>query len=193
MTAARIFAVVSRPFSKIFIKYRGLPEYSSIVFFFSQILTQKEERKERTLMINKDTIYLLRECNSGTKMAVYSIDEVLEKVKDQKMKDILSASKTKHETIGDKLHIQLQKYGDETKAPSAMAKGMSWMKTNAKLAMEDSDIVCAGLITDGCNMGVKTLYRYLNEYVAAEEEAQDFCRDIIKLEEHLAEEMKAYL
>lgn len=144
-------------------------------------------------MINKDTIYLLRECNSGTKMAVCSIDEILEKVKDQKMKHILSASKARHEEIGDKLHIQLQKYGDEPKEPSPMAKGMSWMKTTAKLAMEDSDRVCADLITDGCNMGIKSLYRYLNEYAAAEEEARDFCKDIIALEEDLVQEMKAYL
>ena len=144
-------------------------------------------------MLNNDTIYLLRECNSGTKMAVFSIDEVLEKVKDRKMKEILSDSKARHETIGDKLHIQLQKYGDDTKEPGAMAKGMSWMKTNVKLAVEDSDRVCADLITDGCNMGVKTLYRYLNEYAAAEEEAQEFCKSIIRLEENLADEMKVYL
>ena len=34
-------------------------------------------------MINEDTIYLLRESNSGTQMAVYSIDEILEKVNDK--------------------------------------------------------------------------------------------------------------
>lgn len=144
-------------------------------------------------MINKDTIYLLRECNSGTKMAVYSMDEVLEKVKDPNMKNILSASKAQHEKIGDRLHIQLEKYGDETKEPSIMAKSMSWMKTSAKLAMEDSDRVCADLITDGCNMGIKTLYRYLNEYTAAEEDARILCKDLILLEESLTEDLRVYL
>ena len=33
-------------------------------------------------MENKDTINLLKECDSGTKMAVASIDEVLERIQD---------------------------------------------------------------------------------------------------------------
>ncbi|MFQ8778451.1 MAG: hypothetical protein ACLR78_14765 [Roseburia sp.] len=45
-------------------------------------------------MINEDTIYLLRECNAGTQMAVYSIGEILENVKDQKLREILISSKT---------------------------------------------------------------------------------------------------
>ena len=38
--------------------------------------------QKETTMINEDTIYLLRECNAGTQMAVYSIGEILENVKD---------------------------------------------------------------------------------------------------------------
>jgi hypothetical protein len=45
---------------------------------------------------------------------------------------------------------------------------MSWMKTNMKLSMEDSDATIADLMTDGCNMGVKSLNRYLNQYKAAD-------------------------
>lgn len=144
-------------------------------------------------MINEDTIYLLRECNSGTQMAVYSINEVLENVKSQDLRDILTASKNKHEEIGNELHILLQKYGDTTKDPGVMAKGMSWIKTNAKLAIDDSDRVCADLVTEGCNMGVKTLQRHLNQYIAAENKAKDLTRDVIRLEESLAHDLKPYL
>ena len=97
-------------------------------------------------MINEDTIYLLRECNAGTQMAVYSIGEILENVKDQKLREILISSKNHHEQLGNELHILLQKYGDTTKDPGVIAKGMSWIKTNAKLAIDDSDRVCADLI-----------------------------------------------
>ena len=123
-------------------------------------------------MINEDTIYLLRECNAGTQMAVYSIGEILENVKDQKLREILISSKNHHEQLGNELHILLQKYGDTTKDPGVIAKGMSWIKTNAKLAIDDSDRVCADLITDGCHMGTKTMQRHINQYLAADRERQ---------------------
>lgn len=144
-------------------------------------------------MTNEDTIYLLRECNSGTQMAVYSINEVLEDVKSQKMRDILTSSKNHHEKLGNELHILLQKYGDTTKDPGVIAKGMSWIKTNAKLAIDDSDRVCASLITDGCSMGVKTIQRHLNEYVAAENKAKEMAEELIRIEENLSCELKPYL
>lgn len=144
-------------------------------------------------MVNEDTIYLLRECNSGTQMAVYSINEVLENVKSQDLRDILTDSKNKHEEIGNELHVLLQKYGDSTKDPGLMAKGMSWIKTNAKLAIDDSDRVCADLITEGCNMGVKTLQRHLNQYIAAENKAKDLTQDVIRVEENLARALRPFL
>lgn len=144
-------------------------------------------------MVNNDTISLLRECNSGTQMAVYSIDEVLETVKDSKLRELLSASKEHHEQLGNELHIMLQKYGDKTKDPGAIAKGMSWMKTNVKLVMDDSDRVCADLITDGCHMGAKTVQRYLNQYLAADKESKNKAAELIRIEEELACALKPYL
>ena len=79
------------------------------------------------------------------------------------------------------------------KEPSPVAKGMSWMKTNVKLALEESDETVADLITEGCNMGVKSLNRYLNQYEAAEEQAKDIAKRLIHLESGLAQEMQPYL
>lgn len=144
-------------------------------------------------MINEDTILLLRECNSGTQMAVYSIDEVLEKVTDKKLYEILSSSKESHTQLGNELHILLQKYGDTTKEPGAVAKGMSWLKTNTKLVLDDSDRVCAGLITDGCHMGIKTVQRYINQYLAADKESKGKAEELIRMEENLANDLKPFL
>lgn len=144
-------------------------------------------------MINEDTVYLLRECNSGTQMAVYSIDEVLEKVKDRTLYKLLSASKNHHEQLGNELHELLHKFGDNTKDPGVIAKGMSWIKTNAKLMLDDSDRICANLITDGCHMGIKTMQKYLNEFLAADRTARDKAKELIQMEENLACELKPYL
>ena len=144
-------------------------------------------------MENKDTINLLKECDAGAKMAVSSIDEVLEKVQDEKLEKLLSKCKTEHEKLGNKIHSLLVEYNSEQKEPSPIAKGMSWLKTNYKIGMDESDSTIADLITDGCDMGVKSLNRYLNQYPTANQTVKDICFDLIGLEELLGKEMRAYL
>jgi len=67
------------------------------------------------------------------------------------------------------------------------------MKTNMKLGMEESDATIAGLMTDGCNMGVKSLNRYLNQYKAADEVSKDIAKKLIHLEQNLTRDMSRYL
>ena len=67
------------------------------------------------------------------------------------------------------------------------------MKTNMKLVMNESDHTIADLMTDGCNMGVKSLNRYLNEYEAADEVSKDIAKRLINLEERLAIDIREFL
>ena len=144
-------------------------------------------------MIEQDTIKLLRECDSGVKMGVSSIDDVLEYVKSDKLKKCLEECKEKHEELDKELQELLDKYQDEGKNPNPIVKGMSWVKTNMKLAIDESDGTIADLMTDGCDMGVKSLSRYLNQYEAADEDSKDICKKLIKLEEKLAQQMREFL
>ncbi len=144
-------------------------------------------------MIKEDTVKLLRECNAGIKMGVSSIDEVLPKVKNSDLRATLENSRRKHGELGDDTHSLLNEYGDSGKDPNPMAKTMSWMKTNIKLGMDEKDETVADLMTDGCNMGVKSLHRYLNQYTAADERSKDIAKRLISLEQKLADDMRAYL
>ena len=67
------------------------------------------------------------------------------------------------------------------------------MKTNMKLGMDYSDQTIADLMTDGCNMGVKTLHKYLNQYEAADERSKDIAKKLINLEETLTLDIRQYL
>ncbi len=144
-------------------------------------------------MVEQDTVKLLRECDAGVKMGVTSIDEVLSDVKDEGLKQVLSESKSDHEKLRAELQGLLRDYHDEGKEPNPMAKGMSWIKTNAMLMMDHSDSTIADLMTDGCNMGVKSLNRYLNQYRAADETSKNMAMSLIHLEENLAKEIRQYL
>lgn len=85
------------------------------------------------------------------------------------------------------------RYGDEGKSPSKMAEMMSKLKVEMKMGMEKSDSTVADLMTDGCNMGVKSLSKYLNQYTAADEKSKDITKRLITLESDLAEDLREYL
>lgn len=144
-------------------------------------------------MVEQDTIKLLRECDAGVKMGVSSIDDVLEYVGDAKLKKYLDDCKNEHKKLDKEIQEQLNKYDDEGKEPATIAKSMSWMKTNVMLALNDSDHTIADLITDGCNMGVKSLNKYLNKYKAADEVSKDITKRLINLEEKLAIDIRKFL
>lgn len=144
-------------------------------------------------MGNMDTVKLLRECDAGVKMGVESIDEVLPHVCDSGLKDLLQETREHHEKLKNEIDALLKKYKAEEKEPSMMAKGMSWMKTNMKLGMDHSDSTIAELMTDGTNMGVKSLNQYLNQYETADEDAKKIAVRLVKIEEKLCKELQKYL
>ena len=144
-------------------------------------------------MIEQDTIKLLRECDAGIKMGVSSIEEVLEYARADTLKKYLSDCKSEHDKLNTEVQELLDKYGDDGKDPNPIAKGMSRIKTDVKLGMHESDHTVADLITDGCNMGVKSLNRYLNQYKAADEVSKDITKRLINLEEKLAIDLRGFL
>ena len=144
-------------------------------------------------MVEQDTIKLLRECDAGVKMGVKSIEEVIDYVRSEDLRTLLSDCKREHDKLGVEIQELLDEYRDEGKDPNPIAKGMSWVKTNVKLAMKESDGTVADLMTDGCNMGVKSLNRYLNQYKAVDEVSKDIAKRLINLEEKLAIDIRRFL
>lgn len=144
-------------------------------------------------MIENDTIKLLRECDAGVGMGVASISDVLDSVKSPRLKSTLEKSKSDHEALGSDIRNLLADYHDDGKSPNPIAKGMSWMKTNVKLAAEPTDNTVAELMTDGCNMGIKSLSRYLNQYEAADEKSKNIAKKLVQLEAELVSDMRGYL
>jgi len=144
-------------------------------------------------MIEQDTVKLLRECDAGVKMGISSIGDVLDYIKDDSLKHKLESCKNEHEILESRIKQSLNRFNDSGKEPNPMAKSMSWVKTNMKLAMDESDATVADLMTDGCNMGVKSLNKYLNQYKAADENSKDIAKKLIDLEETLAVDIRSFL
>ncbi|MEE1313731.1 MAG: hypothetical protein UHS41_08430 [Lachnospiraceae bacterium] len=143
--------------------------------------------------MNQDTVRLLQECNAGAKMGIKTLNEVLENVCDSNLKQRLMESRSEHEKIKDQSSALLSESHEMGKEPDFMASAMSWAKTNVKMAMKDSDQTIANLITDGCNMGITSLNRYLNQYNGAEYQAKSVVQDLIGAEEKLVKDLRKYL
>ena len=144
-------------------------------------------------MIEQDTIKLLKECAAGLKMGLSSIDEVQEYVSSETLAKHLDDCKNAHIAMQKEIQQLLAEYNDDGKEPNPMAKSMSWVKTNVKLGLDDSDKTIADLMTDGCNMGVKSLSRYLNQYKAADEKSKDISKRLIAQEDTLAKNIRQFL
>lgn len=144
-------------------------------------------------MIHDDTIKLLRECDAGIKMGVKSIDDVLDRAKCADLRQLLKTCKDKHNRLDGELQTLLGRYGDEGKEPNFAAEKMAAVKTELRLGLDAQDSTIASLMTDGCNMGVKSLSRYLNQYAAADETSKNITKRLIRLESCLAEDLRQFL
>lgn len=144
-------------------------------------------------MIESDTIKLLRECDLGIAMGISSIDDVIDHVDKDEFKEYLVSCKKKHIILKDEIKDILLDYDVDGKDPNFFVKNMSSMKTSIKLAINDSTKRIADLMIDGCNMGIKSLSKYLNEYECANENAKDICKRLIALEEELSSNIRKYL
>lgn len=143
--------------------------------------------------MENDTVKLLRECDAGIKMGISAIEDVLNYVHDGILRENLVSSMDEHEKLEDEIEKMLDEAHDDGKEPNSLAKSMSWIKTNVKLVINESDETIADLITDGCNMGVKSLSKYLNQYKNADDKSKKITGDIIKVEEKLGFNMRKYL
>ncbi len=143
--------------------------------------------------MNKDTENLLKECNAGIKMGENAIKKVLPRVKNKGLKRALEVCQNTHANLGDRTHELLKRGGSDTKPPHAIASVMSDMKINMKMMVNPTDSTVADVMTDGCNMGVKSLSRYLNQYKNADSRSKEIAKELIASEEYLSTSMREYL
>ena len=193
---SKINCVIYEKFAQIIFEVQILFYYKKCIRIKRNVhpLTIKNVAKgDNTIMIEQDTIRLLRECDAGIKMGVTSIDDVLSYVSNDNLRQDLIRCKNSHIIFEEEIQCLVAIYHDYGKEPDLMAKGMSWLKTNVKLVLNESDHTIASLMTDGCNMGIKSLHQYLNEYQAADETSKDIAKRLIHLEESLVKDVREYL
>ena len=143
--------------------------------------------------MNRDTIRLLEQCDAGTKMAAAAIDDVIGRVREPSLREHLAHSRALHAAYGEEMSGLLGRIGHVPPQPNAAARGMAKLKTEVKLALRPADSTIAGLMTDGCNIGIQSLSRFLNRHPAADSRAREMARRLIGIEDRMAGGLRPYL
>ena len=144
--------------------------------------------------MNRDTACLLKECNSGCKSATNSMEQVMPFLKDKNdLKQLIEKYNERHVKIGDECHALLNSVDLDEKDPPMIAKAMSWFSTEMKLLMDDTASHIAGLMVDGCSMGIKSLSGYLNQYKDASEDTRQLTRKLIDLEQEFMQDLLKFV
>ena len=143
--------------------------------------------------MNEDTVSLLSACEAGAQMAIGAMDGVLKDVRNTGLRQTLQMSLRQHSELGVQARQLLAQSGAQPAEPGVMAKGMSWLKTNWTLMLHPGDAGAAELVTDGCDMGVKTLARTRNRCPGASGEARAVAGRLMELERQLSSELLQYL
>ena len=143
--------------------------------------------------MDEQTRKLLEECTSGCKMAVSSIQQILEFTQDSALQKILNKYIEQHTHLQQTAESQLSADGFEPKDPGMLASAFSWFTTEIKLGMNSDNSEIAKVLIDGCSMGIKTLGERANTLCQADKSADSIARRIIKLEEEIIRELEPFL
>ena len=143
--------------------------------------------------VSQDTIELLKECDAGCKMAVDSMEQIGKYVTNDQMKSIIKKYNGAHIKLEEEIHRMLNNFGEEDKEPNPIAKASSWIQSEVKMMMNCDSKQAAHLLTDGCNMGVKSLCEYKNAYKAADDKSVRICEKLCDLETKMTYELQPYL
>ena len=144
-------------------------------------------------MMEEHSVNLLRECDSGCKMAVESLEQIRDMVSDQELWNAITESCEKHQNLDIRIRKTLSAMAEEGKEPGKMASAWSWMSTEMRMMAKGGDKEAASIVTDGCNMGIKTICGYKNQYSGASKAVVEIADELTGLEENLRDCMKKFL
>lgn len=143
--------------------------------------------------MEEQTLQILNECSSGCKMAIHSMEQILEYVKNEKLEQVIEEAIQNHKAIAERTAKALTSYGAHGKKPGAAAETFAWLTTEMKMMIRDDSAQIAKIMTNGCNMGIQSIMEVWNDSPEADRESKDIARDLVKAEEDFADKLKAFL
>lgn len=142
---------------------------------------------------NKNEINVLDELNKGACMGKDAIHFILDKVKDEELREELNNQYKKYNEISDKINNIYPKYNDDKPhETTAINKAMTWYGIEMKTLTDDSTSKIAELLMQGTNMGIIEGRRLLNDK-GTNEEVNSLVEEYVDMQEKAVEKLKEFL
>jgi len=140
--------------------------------------------------MDTSTYEILKECNSGCRMALNSIEQLAVYLS-QELQDLFCKYKEDYEKI-EKESIRFSEGKlQEEKLSEKAAETFAWISAEVKMMLNDDSSKIAEMMIDGANMGIKSITEKLNRY--SEKESISLAKKFEKTCEKLIQDMKKYL
>ena len=141
----------------------------------------------------ENEVNVLDELNKGACMGKDAIHFILDKVKDEALKEELNIQYQKYKDISDKIVKLYPEYSDEEPhETNAINKAMTWYGIEMKTFMDDSTSKIAELLLQGTNMGIIEGRRLLN-HKNTDENVKVLVQEYVDMQEDAVEKLKAFL
>lgn len=144
-------------------------------------------------MEDKNEINVLDELNKGACMGKDAIHFILDKVKDDDLKEELNRQYSKYKEISDKIKKLYPEYNEgKPHETSAMNKVMTWYGIEKKTFTDESTSKIAELLLQGTNMGIIEGRKLLN-HKQTDPEVEKIAKEYVDMQEDAVEKLKKFL
>ena len=141
--------------------------------------------------MNKSEINVLDELNKGACMGMDAIHFVLDKVEDEKLKDILNKQHDNYKNISNKIN-ELYPCDKEPHETNVVNKVLTWYGVEMKTFMDDSSSKIAELLLQGTNMGIIEGRKLLN-HKEINNKVHKLVEEYVNMQEKMVEKLKQFL
>ena len=139
------------------------------------------------------TYEVLKECSTGCKMALNSIEQLAVYLKDQDMQDLFCKYKEEYVQIEKEAARLSGGETEEEKISEKAAETFAWFSAEMKLLLNDDHAKIAEMMIDGANMGIKSITEKRNRYPEAEKESISLAKKFERVCEKIVKDMKKYI
>ena len=139
-------------------------------------------------------INVMDELNKGCSMGLDAINYVMDKIEDEKFKELLTTQYEQYEKLSKKICVLFPEYNKERepKETNTMNKVMTWYGINMKTLTDHSNSKIAELLIQGTNMGIIEGRKLLN-HKNGDEEVDELVSEYVDMQERALERLKEFL
>ncbi len=141
----------------------------------------------------KDSVRLLRECEAEGKQALVWLEKAEDETDNLRIKRLLSRYETLHNRFCTRVEEEIVSQRRKKKGLPLFKKAEIWMKLHAGLLMRHTDSEIASLLSDACFDRTKRLCHALNSCHKAEQNSVALLRELIRIQERCAEDLREFL